>query len=141
VQIVTINEISQRHPVVLYDGVCALCNGFIKWLLKRDTRDIFRFIPLQDIEQEPLPESARHLKTVVLIYQGQTYTKSAAAIRAGQLLGGRWKSISILKIFPLFIRNFVYDVIAKYRYKWFGRHDHCPLPEVRFRHKFLHILP
>jgi len=112
-------KLSERHPIVLFDGVCNLCDGFVQFVMKRDKAGEFRFAPLQSeagrtlLSHFNLDENA--MDTVILIENGAIHTKSTAALQ--------------------FIRNNIYDFIAKNRYRWFGKKDACmiPTPEVRAR--------
>ena len=111
----------------------------IKWIIKQDKKDHFRFVPLQDVPVEMLAADAAKMKTVVVMYKGKTFTKSNAALYAGSLLGGGWTMLRVFYIVPAFMRNFVYDTVARYRYKWFGQYEACPIPKPEIRHKFLHL--
>ncbi len=130
---------SDNHPVVLFDGVCNFCNDTVNIIIKLDKKGVFKFAPLQsDIGQrylESFGHSNKDLSTVVLISDGNLYTKSDAALHALKHLGGIWHCLRIFTIVPRPIRNAVYDFIAKNRYKWFGKKDECmvPTPEVRAR--------
>jgi predicted DCC family thiol-disulfide oxidoreductase YuxK len=136
----------EAHLVVLYDGVCALCNRIVRFLLKHDRNDIFRFAPLQSrLAEEVL---ARHRlrstapDTVCLIeHYGQAHerllTKSDAALYAARELGGIWRAASLFRILPRPVRDFFYDLIARSRYRVFGKYDTCPLPDAKDRPKFL----
>ena len=132
-------KLSERHPIVLFDGVCNLCDGFVQFVMKRDKAGIFRFAPLQSeagrvlLRHFNLDEAA--MDTVVLIENGALHTKSTAALRTVRNIGGVWGLAYAFIILPKFIRNSVYDFIAKNRYRWFGKKDACmiPTPEVRAR--------
>ena len=132
-------KLSERHPIVLFDGVCNLCDGFVQFVMKRDKAGIFRFAPLQSeagrvlLRHFNLDEAA--MDTVVLIENGALHTKSTAALRTVRNIGGVWGLGYTFIILPKFIRNSVYDFIAKNRYRWFGKKDACmiPTPEVRAR--------
>jgi predicted DCC family thiol-disulfide oxidoreductase YuxK len=134
------------HVLVLYDGVCALCNWVVRFLIKRDKRDVFRFAPLQSSLAEKI--LARHqltpqaLDTVYLVERyGQADEKvlarSDAAIDAANSLGGIWRATAILRLLPRALRDRLYDLIARSRYGVFGKYETCPLPEAKDRAKFL----
>ncbi len=125
--------------IILFDGVCNLCNGFVQFVIKHDARQQFSFASLQsDFAAKELPKrnlDPNVLKTVILLSDEQVYTKSDAALQIlKQLKGFKWTSI--LQIFPKFFRNLVYDVIAANRYKWFGKKDQCMLPEPGLKSRF-----
>jgi len=132
-------KLSERHPIVLFDGVCNLCDGFVQFVMKRDKAGAFRFAPLQSeagrtlLRHFNLDEAA--MDTVILIENGTIHTKSTAALRTARNIGGVWGLAYVFIILPKFIRNSVYDFIAKNRYRWFGKKDACmiPTPEVRAR--------
>ena len=134
-----IEKIAKDHPVILYDGVCALCNGFVKWVIRWDKNDRFRFAALQDVPSDLISIDVRDMKTVVLLLEGRTYIKSDVALRSVNIIGGLWKAASLFSIIPRVARDFVYDTVAKYRYRWFGQYEACPIPDPEVRHKF--ILP
>ena len=131
-----------NKKIILFDGVCNLCNGFIQFIIKRDKQDTFRYASLQsEIGQQLLLE--RYIDTalidsVVLIEPGVAYyIKSDAALQIGSYLKG-YRSISrILYLIPRDLRNIVYDLIARYRYAWFGKKDVCMVPSPELKAKFL----
>lgn len=130
--------------LVLFDGVCNLCNSSVQLIIKRDKKDIFRFASLQsDLgisltnNTEPLTESS--LKSIVLIESdGKRYTKSTAALRIARHLSG-YSWLPVFMILPKFIRDFFYDLIARNRYRWFGRKDECMMPTPELQSKFLDV--
>ena len=132
--------------LVLYDGVCGLCNGFVRFLNKRDRRDQFRFAPLQSDMGRELVEkhggNPDELRTVYLVLdhgtdKERTLRRAKAALACIARLGGLWTVLGALRIFPAFLLDPGYLLIARYRYRWFGKHDSCPLPSPEERHKFL----
>lgn len=131
----------QEHPIILFDGVCNFCNGAINFIIKQDKKRIFRFAPLQsEIGQQLLSKyslSAEKLDSFVLIDNGKAYQKTSAAIQLYPKLGGGWKMMKGLWIVPQFIRDFFYDVIAKNRYRWFGKKEACMIPSPEIRSLFL----
>ncbi len=133
-----------KKPVLFIDGECYLCHGLAKFIIKRDKKDVFRIAYLQsDLFKKVEKESGQlnkpfALNTVILFDQGQLYDRSNAALRVLKYLGGGWKILSfILKLIPRVIRDFFYNIIAKYRYKIWGRADACIIPNERIRGKFL----
>lgn len=128
--------------IILFDGVCNLCNGFIHFVIKRDTADTFRYASLQsEIGQKLVSErgiDTARIDSVVLIEPGVAYyIKSDAALQIGSHLKG-FRTISrILYLIPSDLRNIIYDLIARYRYAWFGKKDACMIPTPELQSKFL----
>lgn len=118
-----------NEVIILYDGYCNLCNTSLQYIIKRDKRRVFQYIPLQlekagellpdHIFKENLPDS------VIFIEDGKMYTKSEAFFRILPYLGKKYKLLLIFKIVPPKLRNKIYDWIASNRYKWFGKKDQC----------------
>jgi predicted DCC family thiol-disulfide oxidoreductase YuxK len=135
------------NPILLYDGVCGLCNRLVQFVLKRDHRDRFRFASLQSEFARRI--LARHganpgdLDTFYLVLDyGQPAdrlaSRSDAVIGVLQVLGGIWSGCgSVLRMFPKWLRDWGYNRVARSRYHIFGKYDACPLPEDKHRHKFL----
>ncbi|WP_164721419.1 thiol-disulfide oxidoreductase DCC family protein [Maribacter sp. MJ134] len=128
--------------IILFDGICNLCNGFIQFVIKRDTADTFRYASLQsEIGQKLVSErgiDTARIDSVVLIEPGVAYyIKSDAALQIGSHLKG-FRTISrILYLIPSDLRNIIYDLIARYRYAWFGKKDACMIPTPELQSKFL----
>ena len=128
----------QLSPVILFDGVCNLCNGFVQFVIARDPGARFRFAALQS-------DSARRLldglgavpDSVVLVDGGRVYTRSAAALRIARRLPFPWSLAQALIVVPRPLRDWVYDRIARHRYRWFGRKDVCMIPTPDLRARFL----
>lgn len=130
---------SENQAIIFFDDVCNLCNGFVQFVIERDPRNYFRFASLQAEVARPyldkcgiLPEA---LGSVVLYENGICYTQSAAALRIFKKLSGGWPLLYGFMIVPGFIRNLVYDFIARNRYRWFGKQESCwlPIPELKSR--------
>jgi predicted DCC family thiol-disulfide oxidoreductase YuxK len=135
---------AQEGPVLLFDGVCNLCNRTVQFVIRHDKKQLFRFASLQSpTGQEALQllatEKGMSPDSVVLYYQGRFYIKSTAALRVAWLLGGFWRLAEIFRLLPRFIRDAVYDWIARNRYKWFGKKDACMLPSPGLKERFLDI--
>ena len=128
-----------RELVIFFDGVCGLCNGFVDFVIKVDKNQIFKFSPLQsEFAKAHLQESdIKELKSVVLIKNGKTYRKSEAVFEVFKSLGGAWSALSWLRILPPALRNQGYDLVAKYRYKIFGKKETCRLPSPDERQRFI----
>jgi len=125
--------------IVIFDGVCNLCVRSVKFITNHEADQSLRFTPLQSPAGARLlreygfdPEDA---KSFVLVADGRSYVKSDAAIRVARHLRGGWRLIGAIKIIPRPIRNWAYDVIARNRYRWFGRSEACmaPMPELLSR--------
>jgi len=131
----------ENHPILLFDGVCNLCNGAVRFIIERDPAGIFRFASLQSESAKQLlgqfPEAPRDISTIVLIEHNCLYTKSDAALRAARHLPGAWPALYGFIIIPRAIRNIIYDWIARNRYQWFGKQDQCMMPTPELRGRFL----
>lgn len=129
------------HRIILFDGVCNLCNGAVNFVIQRDTSNIFKFAPLQENAGTVLLKkyaiSFQKLDSIVLIENDKVYVKSSAALRIARKMSGLWPLLYVCLVIPRFIRDGVYDFIAKNRYKWFGRKEQCMIPTPDFREKFL----
>ncbi|MFK7812604.1 MAG: thiol-disulfide oxidoreductase DCC family protein [Maribacter sp.] len=128
--------------IILFDGVCNLCNGFVQLVIIRDKKDIFRYASLQsNIGKKLLLErkiDTETIDSVVLIDPGIGYfIKSDAALQIGRHLKGYRTISKLLNLIPSSLRNIVYDLIAKYRYAWFGKKDQCMIPTPELKAKFL----
>jgi predicted DCC family thiol-disulfide oxidoreductase YuxK len=128
-------------PVVLFDGVCNLCNGSVRFVVRHDRRGRFRFASLQSEAGQALLR--RHgldpadLFSVVLVDGGRVTTRSDAALDVARGLGGAWRAAGLLRAVPRPVRDRVYDWVARNRYRWFGRRDACMLPSPELRARFL----
>lgn len=137
--VIEISEI--KNPVLLFDGVCNLCNRSVQFVIKKDKKRIFRFASLQSelgmhvMQQYGLP--VNDLNSFLLLENGKLYTKSTAALRLTRKLGGGWSLLYAFMIVPKFIRDGIYSWIARNRYKWFGKRDACWLPTPELKTLFL----
>jgi len=127
--------------IILFDGVCNLCNNSVTFVIKRDKKDKFRFAALQEdagkrlIEQYGIDTSKTD--SIILIENGKAYVKSTAALRVARHLGGLYPLSYAFMIIPNFIRNWVYDYVARNRYKWYGKKESCMIPTPDLKEKFL----
>lgn len=128
-----------HNHIIFFDGVCNLCNGAVNFVIDRDPDKFFKFAPLQSEEANKyLPkENLKELNSIVYFQNGKIHTKSSAALRIGRKLAGPVKLVYVFIIFPPFIRDLIYDFIARNRYKWFGKKDTCRLPEPGIKERFL----
>jgi predicted DCC family thiol-disulfide oxidoreductase YuxK len=131
----------KNKSIVLFDGVCKLCNGSVQFISKRDSKDRFRFANLQaDVAKELLAHHNivnQEMNSVILIEQEEVYTKSTAALKIARHLSGLWPLCYGLIVIPPIIRNAVYRFIANNRYQWFGKKESCMVPGKELKHKFL----
>jgi predicted DCC family thiol-disulfide oxidoreductase YuxK len=131
----------KNHNIVLFDGVCNLCNGAILFLIKRDKNDRFRFAPLEsEIGKELLLKhqiDPSKIDSIVLVSGNTAFTKATAAMYISRHLGGLWPLLYSLIIIPKFITDAVYDFIARNRYRWFGKKESCMIPTPELKSKFL----
>ena len=137
---------SAGKHVILYDGVCGLCNALARFVLPRDRNDRFRFAPLQgDLAREALVRFGRNPDTldtfyVIENYQGRAsriLDRDRAAIFVLERLGFPWVLAWVFNIVPGFLRRPIYNFVARRRYRWFGKLNSIPLPPENFQHKFL----
>ncbi|MGG5254316.1 thiol-disulfide oxidoreductase DCC family protein [Neobacillus sp. SM06] len=130
--------------IVLFDGECNLCSGTMQFIIKRDPNGYFRFGSLQSktgmmlLKKYRLPENQN---SVILLDDGMAFEKSAAVLKICSRLTGLWKLVVIFQIIPKPLRDFVYDVIATNRYRWFGKKISCMLPSAENRSRFLDQQP
>ncbi|MFN8299830.1 MAG: thiol-disulfide oxidoreductase DCC family protein [Chitinophagales bacterium] len=127
--------------VVLFDGVCNLCNSSVNWIIDHDKRNEFRFASLQsDYGQQVINKfnlQGDYLNTVILVDGDRLYTRSAAVLKIAGIIGGVWGLLAVFLIVPAFIRDIVYNFIARNRYKWFGKKESCRIPTPELKSKFL----
>ena len=134
-------NIDIKSPVLLFDGVCNLCNASVQWVLKRDRKGIFRFAALQSeagralLRQSGL--SSENFDTVVLVDGDRVFTRSDAALEIVWRIGGPWSLLGIFRIVPRPLRNAVYDWVARYRYRWFGKTQSCMIPQPEWANRFI----
>lgn len=133
---------NQADKIVLFDGVCNFCASSVQFIIKHDKSNSLQFASLQStIGQELLTKynMPKNLEGVVFIENGKAYFKSLAAFRIVRYFSGFWKGLILFSILPKFITDFFYDIIAKNRYKWFGKKDSCMIPSPEIRSRFLDV--
>lgn len=126
--------------IILFDGVCNLCNKSVEFIIKRDPTGTFKFASLQGEFGQNLLKThglSADINSIVLIENKSIYVKSTAALRVCTHLKGLWKMLSVFLVVPPFIRDRLYEWIANNRYKWFGKKDHCLLPLPEWKGRFL----
>lgn len=129
-----------EQSIILFDGVCNLCNAFIQFVIKRDQADQFIFASLQSEEGKKILEknnNANTLYSFILVENGKVYDRSTAVLRVSRKLKGLWPLLYGFIYLPKFIRDRVYNFIAKNRYQWFGRKNVCMTPTPGLKAKFL----
>ncbi|TDD94856.1 thiol-disulfide oxidoreductase DCC family protein [Flavobacterium cellulosilyticum] len=135
-------NLPKNKKIILFDGVCNLCNSAIQFVIKHDKNDVFRFVAIQsELGQEILKYigiNPTNIDSIVLYEPGISYYyKSTAAIEIARSLGGFFHFGTVFKIIPTGIRNHLYDYIAKNRYKWYGKKESCMIPTKELKNKFL----
>jgi len=135
-------NLPKDKKIILFDGVCNLCDATVQFIIKRDKKDIFRFVPIQsDLGQRIIQYigiDTSKTDSIILYEPGNAYYyKAQAALRIATTLGGIFKLMGIFNILPNGLSNSVYDYVAKNRYKWYGKKDECMIPTPQMRAKFL----
>ncbi|MCU7667382.1 thiol-disulfide oxidoreductase DCC family protein [Bacillus thuringiensis] len=128
------------EKIILFDGECNVCDRSVQFIIKRDPIGLFKFASMQsDIGKELLNKynAPNDLSSLVLIENNNCYLKSSAALRVSKNLKGAWKLLYFLLVVPKPLRDYFYSIIAKNRYKWFGKKDSCMLPSPEIRKRFL----
>jgi predicted DCC family thiol-disulfide oxidoreductase YuxK len=127
--------------IILFDGVCNLCNGAVQFIIRRDPRGHFKFAAQQSDTGKAILQQfhikAGEAETIILIEGGQHFTQSTAALRISKRLRGLWPLVYAAILVPPFLRNAIYDYIARNRYRWFGRKDQCMIPTPEMKKRFL----
>jgi predicted DCC family thiol-disulfide oxidoreductase YuxK len=130
-----------QHPIILFDGICNLCNGAVQFIIKHDRDKKFLFASLQsETGQQLLKQFGLSLKkfnSFTLVQDDRVYTKSTGALKVARQISGGWKFLYAFIIIPAFIRDGIYSWIANNRYKWFGKKDSCMIPTPELQARFL----
>lgn len=128
-------------PLILFDGVCNLCNGSVQFVIKHDKESKFLFASLQsDKGQEILKHlglKTDNFDSFILLDKGKIYTKSSGVLKEAAILGGWFKIFTIFYLVPTFIRDLFYSFVAKNRYRFFGKKDACMIPTPELKARFL----
>lgn len=138
----TVDEVAQKEQtIVFFDGVCNFCNSSVNFVIDRDKNQKFKFASLQSelatLKLTPFGVNTSVLHSIILLKNGRIYNKSSAALEIARNMDGLWPLMYAFKIIPGFIRDLVYDFIAKNRYKWFGKLDACRIPTPDMKERFL----
>jgi predicted DCC family thiol-disulfide oxidoreductase YuxK len=129
------------HPVILFDGVCNFCNSVVAFTIRQDRKGVFRFAALQSpagqrlLQQYGLPD--QDFASFILIDKGKAYKSSTAGLKLYNRLPWYWKWVQVFRIVPQFLRDAVYNFVARNRYKWFGRQKQCMVPSPELKSRFL----
>ncbi len=127
--------------IILFDGVCNFCNAWVNFVISRDSSKRFKFAPLQSDTGQKLLQEHRidraETDSVVLVEDGRAYTHSSAILRIAQGLGGVYRAASVFNLIPKPLRDFVYKIIARNRYRFFGKKEVCMMPTPDVRERFL----
>ena len=130
-----------QNPVILFDGVCNFCNGSVLFILNRDPSGIFRFAPLQSetgknlLSKFDLPNDK--FDSIILVENNEYYLRSTAALKILQRLGALWKIVYVFMLVPRPVRDYIYDIVARNRYKWYGKRAECMIPSSDIESRFL----
>ncbi len=127
--------------LLFYDGVCAMCNGIVKKMLRGDRARLFRFAPLQgetaELARKLYSDFPSEIETLVYVRRGELFLRSRAALFAMQEMPYPAKALSWLRFLPVWLTDFFYGIVARTRYRVFGKYDRCPVPPAEDRARFL----
>ena len=130
-----------KKQIILFDGVCNLCNSSVQFVIQRDPSGKFNYAALQSeagrqlLKENDLP--VNELYSIILIKDGEVYQRSRAALEVARGLTGLWPLLYVLIIIPPFVRNGIYNWISRNRYRWFGKKDECMIPTSELKSRFL----
>ena len=129
-----------QNPVIFFDGVCNLCSASVQFAIEHDKKDIFKFTALQgNYAKTILPKynvDLNKIDSIIFVENDNLYTKSTAALKIARKMSGLWPMLYIFIVIPKSIRDWFYDIIAKNRYKWWGRQESCWVPTAELKQKF-----
>ncbi|MEW6468099.1 MAG: thiol-disulfide oxidoreductase DCC family protein [Bacteroidota bacterium] len=131
----------EKHPVILFDGVCNLCNRSVSFVIRNDRKGLFRFAALQSEKGRELRKQygldKADADSYILIENGKAYLKSTASLRTLRKLRGLYPLLYLFILVPRFIRDAVYDWVARNRYKWWGKRESCMVPSPEIQNRFI----
>ena len=135
-------SLPKNKKIILFDGVCNLCNASVEFVIQHDKKDIFRFVTLQSNLGTAIIKhigiDSKNIDSIVLYEPGVAYYyKSNAALEIAKDLSGLFHYASLFRIIPTFLRNPIYDYVATNRYKWYGKQDSCMIPKPEMENRFL----
>ncbi len=135
-------NLPENKKIILFDGICNLCNAWIRFLIKHDTNDVFRYVSIQSNLGQQIIEMLEidvSKTDSIILYEKEKnyYIKSKAIFKITKTLGRFFLILNLFSIIPKFITDYIYELIAKNRYKWFGKKDFCSIPNKENLSKFL----
>lgn len=135
-------NLPKDKKIILFDGVCNLCDKTVQFIIKHDRKDVFRFVPIQsDLGQEIISHIGIDISktdSIIFYEPGHAYyCKAQAAIKIAKELGGIYSLMGVFSVLPNWLSDKVYDYVARNRYKWYGKKDECMIPTPEMRAKFL----
>lgn len=132
---------TENKLIVLFDGVCNLCNNSVLFMIKRDKKDRIRYAALQEETGQQLVNQygidTTKVDSIILIENNKYYIKTTAALRIARILSGWYPLLAVFLIFPAFMRDWTYNILARNRYRWFGKKESCMIPTPELQSKFL----
>jgi len=136
------DNLPKGKKIILFDGVCNLCDNVVQFIIRHDKKDVFRFVAIQsDLGQEIVKYigvDTTKTDSILLYVPGQAYYyKAEAAIKIARGMGGIYSLLTVFTILPMSLSNAVYDFIARNRYKWYGKKSECMIPTPELKSKFL----
>jgi predicted DCC family thiol-disulfide oxidoreductase YuxK len=131
----------EAHGIVIFDGVCNLCSASAQFIVRNDRRHAFMLASAQSAAGRQLLVNngfdPGQLDTFVLLTDGKLFVRSDAALRIAQELDWPWRALALLRMVPRFLRNALYDLVARNRYRWFGKKNQCMIPSAAIKARFL----
>jgi predicted DCC family thiol-disulfide oxidoreductase YuxK len=130
-----------EQPLILFDGVCNLCNGVVRFVIRQDKKGALQFAPLQSaaaqklLQQMHLPQ--KDFETFLLIENGKVFQKSSAALQVAKHFKWYWQWLQVFWMVPKPVRDAAYGFVAQHRYQWFGKKDTCMLPDAKLKNRFI----
>ena len=135
-------NLPENKKIILFDGVCNLCDNVVQFIIKRDKADVFRFVALQSALGKEIIKyigvNPEKTDSIILYEPGHAYYyKAEAALKIAKEIGGVYSLMSVFSLLPKRLSNSVYDYVARNRYKWYGKKDECMIPTPEMKAKFL----
>ncbi|PYV92606.1 MAG: thiol-disulfide oxidoreductase DCC [Acidobacteria bacterium] len=134
-------DTNRQTSIILFDGVCNLCNNSVNFIISRDPHKHFKFAALQSLAGQRLLQEndlhPRQLETFILIEEGQVYSRSSAALQVAKRLNKPWPLLYVCKLMPVPIRDRIYNLVAKHRYRLFGKRETCMVPTSDVKERFI----
>lgn len=136
-----VSDLPKDKKIILFDGVCNLCDASVQFILKHDKNDYYRFVPLQsDLGQKIqnyLGIAHKNIKSIILYEPGKAYYyKAKAVLQIAEELGGFFSFFNLFSLMPAFVSNWLYDYVAKNRYRWYGKKEICMIPTKKLKENF-----